>query len=187
MTGLVEKPFFFMRHAQSLDNAEKRIGGRTDVPLTPKGRAQAKAAGKHLARCQIQTLISSPLVRTRTTAALAMPGQGPLIEEDLRERDWGILEGRPVAAMTDRFATPENGEAWETFCMRSRACVNRLLRLYPTPLIVAHSGTFRSLCPALGLDPCGQQVPNASVWSFIPPLKTGAAWKITKIIDPGPV
>lgn len=185
MTELVEKPFFFMRHAQSLDNAEKRIGGRTNVLLTPQGRAQAKAAGKHLARYRTQTLICSPLARARTTAALALPGQLPLIEEDLRERDWGILEGKPVTAMTDRFATPEKGEAWEAFRIRSQACVNRVLRLYPTPLSVAHSGIFRSLCPALGLGPDGQQIPNASVWSIAPPSKIENAWKIAKIIDPG--
>lgn len=62
----------FLRHGESVGNAEDRFQGQADFPLTEKGRAQAKvraerwlAEGVNFDRC-----ISSPLLRSRQTAEI---------------------------------------------------------------------------------------------------------------------
>ena len=68
-----DKPVFtftFLRHGESVGNAESRWQGQSDYPLTTKGRAQARALAE---RWKAETIrfdlaIASPLGRARETA-----------------------------------------------------------------------------------------------------------------------
>ena len=40
---------YFTRHGETVWNVENKICGVTDIPLTDKGRAQARALGRRLA------------------------------------------------------------------------------------------------------------------------------------------
>lgn len=71
----------------------------------------------------------------------------------LAERDWGIWEGAP-RAMLDRDATPEGGESPEAFhdrILQGCAAISGPAAQEAPPLIVAHSGTIRSVMAALDL------------------------------------
>lgn len=92
--------FFLVRHGENEGNAKRLIDGRTlNLPLTKKGRMDSLAAGEVIARKidQIDLLVSSPLIRTRQTAAEIIKSfeTAPAIvfDDRLRERYYGIFEG----------------------------------------------------------------------------------------------
>jgi len=84
-----------IRHGQSQGNAEGRFGGHTDTPLSPRGRKQAKATAKALAKEKFSAIYSSDLPRAIETATpLANLTHVPLQTTDaLRERSVGVMEG----------------------------------------------------------------------------------------------
>jgi 2,3-bisphosphoglycerate-dependent phosphoglycerate mutase len=96
-----------LRHGQSQWNLENRFTGWVDVPLSPKGEAEARAAGEKLRGRRIDKLYTSVLKRAVDTATLAQEtaGIGPLpTERDpaLNERMYGDLQGKNKAeAMRD--------------------------------------------------------------------------------------
>jgi len=57
----------FLRHGESVGNAEDRFQGQADFPLTDKGRAQAKALAERwlVEGVTFDRCISSPLLRAR--------------------------------------------------------------------------------------------------------------------------
>jgi probable phosphoglycerate mutase len=84
-----------VRHGESEANAQGLLLGRTDVPLTAKGRAQA-ASARVLLRDPVRELRSSPLSRARDTAALLELDLTVEIDERWVEVDYGEFECQPL-------------------------------------------------------------------------------------------
>lgn len=86
--------------------------GRTDAPLTEKGRQQAAALSQALEPYPIQACITSPLLRALETAQIALDGRDvPLsIDNRLREIDFGAWEGLKYAEIERRW--PKLIPAW---------------------------------------------------------------------------
>jgi broad specificity phosphatase PhoE len=81
-----------IRHGETEWSRSGQHTGRTDVPLTPAGRAAAAQLGRALASRPILATFSSPASRAIETAELAgLPA--PLIEPNLQEWDYGGYEG----------------------------------------------------------------------------------------------
>jgi probable phosphoglycerate mutase len=81
-----------LRHGETEWSRDRRHTGRTDLPLTPHGEAQAQAVAALVARRRVVHTISSPALRARHTAELA----GLAVDEydpDLWEWDYGGYEG----------------------------------------------------------------------------------------------
>jgi broad specificity phosphatase PhoE len=101
---------YIVRHGNTFEAGEtpRRIGARTDLPLTSAGRAQAEALGEHFAREGIQfaRALTSPLQRTRATAEAILSRQPhPLVLETaefLAEIDHGPDENQPEEAVLAR-------------------------------------------------------------------------------------
>jgi broad specificity phosphatase PhoE len=87
----------FLRHAATAWNAERRLQGRRDLPLSADGRAAVAGwwLPEEVAGWRWTT---SPLVRARETAAL-LGFPEAAAEPLLIEMDWGGWEGRTVAAL----------------------------------------------------------------------------------------
>jgi probable phosphoglycerate mutase len=83
-----------VRHGETAWNAEGRVQGQTDVPLSATGRAQARAVGAALAGERFAALYASDLARVRQTAAPAAAALGLEVRLDarLRERHYGRFE-----------------------------------------------------------------------------------------------
>lgn len=82
-----------IRHGETTWSATGRHTGRTDVPLTNQGEAQARALRDRLAGRHFALVLCSPLSRARRTAELA--GLADVLSEpDLMEWDYGDFEGR---------------------------------------------------------------------------------------------
>jgi broad specificity phosphatase PhoE len=85
-----------LRHAPTGWNADHRLQGRADLPLSDAGRAtfSGKRVPDEYAR---RIWYASPLQRTRETAELL--GLSAVAEPALIEMDWGAYEGRTVAEL----------------------------------------------------------------------------------------
>lgn len=87
-----------LRHGESQWNLENRFTGWVDVPLSPKGEEEARAAGQKLAGITFDRAYTSVLKRAVDTLAIVLGviGQTGLpIEKDkaLNERMYGELQG----------------------------------------------------------------------------------------------
>jgi broad specificity phosphatase PhoE len=80
-----------LRHAETEWSIAGKHTGRTDVPLTDKGRELAAALAPRLAGRTFSLVLASPLSRARVTAELA--GLSPELDDDLMEWDYGEYEG----------------------------------------------------------------------------------------------
>jgi len=83
-------------------NAQGVFAGRTETPLTDKGREQAQAAGEQAKDLRIDYIISSPLSRAHDTAKIIAESTGyPIgnieLSDLLIERGFGSAEGQPWA------------------------------------------------------------------------------------------
>jgi probable phosphoglycerate mutase len=88
------------RHGETEWSASGRHTSTSDIPLTDKGRAAARALRVRLAGQEIALVLASPRTRARTTAELA--GFEPELEPDLAEIDYGDYEGRTTPEIREQ-------------------------------------------------------------------------------------
>jgi broad specificity phosphatase PhoE len=94
MLGMGE--LILIRHGETEWSRSGQHTGRTDVPLTPAGRAAAARLGRALAGRPILATFSSPASRATETAELAgLPA--PRLDPNLQEWDYGGYEGLTTA------------------------------------------------------------------------------------------
>jgi broad specificity phosphatase PhoE len=147
--------FVFLRHGESVGNAEDRFQGQFDFPLTEKGRAQAQAVAK---RWQAEGMhfdraVSSPLLRAAQTAEIVASGLGIPLELDplWKELDNGVLAGLKSDEAAERYPRPDfihpylhiggSGESrWEVYLRAGHAVQALLDRPAGRYLVVAHGG-----------------------------------------------
>ncbi len=84
-----------IRHGQSEGNAERRFGGHTATPLSPRGRKQAHATAEALKDDSLTAIYSSDLARAIETAQplATLTGLPVNATEAFRERSVGVMEG----------------------------------------------------------------------------------------------
>ena len=143
---------WLLRHGETEYNTQRRYLGRTDLPLSSKGREELTAAD-----FSPETVYVSPLQRTAQTAKLLFPDARQTVIPDFREMDFGVFEGRTAAELSD---DPDYCRWIESFCTgpvpkgESRECFSRrtceafsllvsqrLAEGAEQTVIVAHGGT----------------------------------------------
>jgi broad specificity phosphatase PhoE len=157
--------FYFVRHGESEANAAHRFAGRSDSPLTDRGRQQARAVAGELARVHFDRIVSSPLSRCRDTAlVIAHPHQLPVdLEPDLVEIDVGEKTGAPFDEVRglpewrdDGFIAWPRGETLDQVLSRAHRVITRIAAesAGQRVLVVGHGGVTRILMSHfLGLLP----------------------------------
>jgi len=157
--------FYFVRHGESEANAARRFAGRTDSPLTERGRQQAEAVAETLAKVHFDRIVSSPLARCRDTAVvIARRHQLPVdLERDLVEIDVGEKTGTPFDEIVglpewrdDGFVAWPRGETLDQVLSRAHRVITRIAAesAGQRVLVVGHGGVTRILMSHfLGLLP----------------------------------
>jgi broad specificity phosphatase PhoE len=154
---------WIVRHGQSAGNVARDLAHEAghatidiatrdvDVPLSELGERQAHAVGRWFAAMpegeRPEIVISSPYVRALQTAraickagGLAGPPRRPLIDERLREREFGIFDRLTTAGITEKY--PElaeqrallgkfyhrapGGESWADVILRLRGALDTI-------------------------------------------------------------
>jgi len=158
-----------LRHGQTPMSVEKRYAGRSDVPLTETGLAQAAAAAKRLASAGIGVIVASPLQRTVQTAeaVAAVTGLPVMADDGFRETDFGDWDGLTFAEVRERWPSemtawladpavaPPGGESFAEVSERVTAALHRVLagQAGKRILIVSHVTPIKTLVAAALLAP----------------------------------
>ena len=96
----------FLRHGQTQGNVEKRyVGGRTDEPLTDKGKAALRRLDAEFAA---EAIYVSPMKRTLETANICFADSEITVIENLREMLFGVFEAKRY----DELENDERYKAW---------------------------------------------------------------------------
>ncbi len=140
-----------LRHGQSAWNLENRFTGWTDVPLTPRGEADAALTGKVLkGKFDFAYAFTSRLKRANDTLSVVLKAMGAEVPTEfdsaLNERHYGDLQGLNKAETAERYGadqvklwrrdydtSPPNGESMAD-------CERRTLpffKQYILPLVAA--------------------------------------------------
>lgn len=192
-----------IRHGETAWNAEGRVQGQTDVPLSALGEAQALALASALAGERFGALYASDLARVRQTAAPAARALGlaPRLEAALRERHYGKFETLTYTEARERFPHDfarfkakepdydfETGESLARFNARALACVAEIARRHAGEhvLVFTHGGVLEMVRRhALGLGlaaPRDFEIPNAAInWIEV----SGEGWSVQTWAETG--
>ena len=170
---MTEKPVFhitLLRHGESVGNAENRLQGHADFPLSDAGREQARklAARWKAEGVKFDCTIASPLLRALETAQIISEALGiPNFETDplWMERDMGLRAGLTMAEIRAQFpeqefvnpyeSWSENGESeWELY-LRGGQALHKLLQRPPARyLVVSHGAILNKVFYSiLGITP----------------------------------
>ncbi|MWV48018.1 histidine phosphatase family protein [Rathayibacter sp. VKM Ac-2803] len=140
----------FVRHGRTTWNAERRLQGRSDLPLDARGVLQAEAAARVLGGSRPWSgVVSSPLLRARQTAAViarALELPDAAVDDGLVERDYGLAEGVALDEAHRRWPGGDypEAESTEALAARSAAAVRRLLDGDGDVIVVGHGAFLRA-------------------------------------------
>ena len=137
-----------------------------DVPLSTLGEEQAEALGAWFAAMpeseRPSVVLASPFLRARETAAIVArasgyaPDASTIVDERLREKEFGILDRLTKAGIAERFPDqaalraemgkfyhrPPGGESWCDVILRLRSVLDTVSLHHSEPgsrlLVVAH-------------------------------------------------
>jgi probable phosphoglycerate mutase len=154
---------WIVRHGQSAGNVARDAADAAglsvidipmrdvDVPLSPLGEQQARALGHWFAALpesqRPEIVLSSPYVRARQTARAICEAGGvvgdarpPIVDERLREREFGIFDRLTVAGIREKFPDlaehrallgkfyhrAPGGESWADVILRLRGALDTI-------------------------------------------------------------
>jgi broad specificity phosphatase PhoE len=159
----MSREIVLVRHGETEWSRSGQHTGVTDLPLTDEGEAQARAVTPKLAGREFALVLSSPMQRARRTAELAGFGDRVEVDENLRERNYGVYEGRTTKEI--RVERPgwdvwrddcPGGETLEQLAARADGVIERALAADGDVLVFAHSHFLRELGGRwIGLAPDG--------------------------------
>ncbi|MBI1815156.1 MAG: histidine phosphatase family protein [Deltaproteobacteria bacterium] len=170
-----------VRHGESEGNRDRRFTHSTEVPLTERGREQARTVAATIRkRFAPACVVASPFARARETgeiiaAALALPLE---IEPDVCEQHLGALMGQPYDTVRDDPSfdptrrwewRPPGGESLLEVQARVGPVLDRLARSQSggDVVVVAHAGVLMAawayVARSWDAAPVAPAIPNAGI------------------------
>ena len=155
------KEIYLCRHGRTQWNDERKIQGRTDIPLNETGIFQAQALSQFLYSCspKADLIVCSPMMRARQTAEPIAKALGLeiVIDEDITEVDTGEYTGQSMvelnkdptwlAHIADPFVTGYGPYGESSESVRNR--VMRAIDKYNHAIFVTHASPIRHAILAL--------------------------------------
>ena len=164
---------WLVRHGQSQGNVARDAAHEAglavieldlrdvDVPLSELGHQQAEATGRWFAALpeeqKPEVILASPYIRAKQTAeaickagGLAGGAQATILDERLREREFGVFDGLTTLGIRERYPDeaahrakmgkfyhrPPGGESWADVILRLRSMLNTINLLYADRRVV---------------------------------------------------
>jgi 2,3-bisphosphoglycerate-dependent phosphoglycerate mutase len=156
-----------VRHGESQWNLENRFTGWTDIPLTDKGREEARRAGEKIRHIRFNQAYTSVLQRAIETLdimlkVIGQEGIPVAYDRALNERHYGDLQGLNKAETAEKFGkeqvhlwrrsydvAPPGGESLKDTAARTlpyfEAHILSDLRAGKNVLVSAHGNSLRSI------------------------------------------
>lgn len=156
---------FAVRHGETAWSLSGRHTGKTDVPLTDRGRELASRLRPVLGGKAFDLTLTSPLLRARETCSLCGLGDVAEADADLVEWDYGRYEGLTTAEIHTlapgwlifRDGCP-GGESAGDVGIRADRVIARARAVRGDSVVFAHGHLLRVLVARwLGLDPSAGQ------------------------------
>lgn len=85
---------WLIRHGETAWSLSGAHTSRTDIPLTERGKERARKIHDYLQGKTFAMVLTSPMERARETCRIAGYGDVAQIDDDLREWNYGVYEGR---------------------------------------------------------------------------------------------
>ncbi|GGP12947.1 histidine phosphatase family protein [Oceanobacillus neutriphilus] len=165
-----------IRHGETNWNKEKRIQGKTDIPLNETGKLQAGVCCTAAKQFEPTVLITSPLARAKVTAEIINQDlQLPLHEmKAFVERTYGDAEGMTIEDRNRYFPDRDhipNVESFDHLKARGMKGLEEVCENYPDErvLIVSHGALINSLLSVISKGELGTGITflqNTSVTKF---------------------
>src|SRR5262249_16679156 len=143
-----------IRHAESEGNRDQVFTATPFVGLTDRGRRQAHAAGEWIRdRHAPRLVVTSPFTRARQASEIiaGVLALGTVVDDDLRERDYGALAGQAYASPRPGYDRerywlwrPDRGETLEEVLVRVGAVLDRVAAGTPDDdvVVVSHGAVM---------------------------------------------
>lgn len=150
-TGSQARRLYLVRHGATEWSRSGRHTSRTDLALLPDGEAEASGLRERLGGADFALVLTSPRTRARSTAVLAGYPDA-VVDEDLREWDYGAYEGLTRAQIADldpgwevwTGPTPD-GESPGEVEERLDRVIDRVLRADGDVAVFSHGHLSRAL------------------------------------------
>jgi glucosyl-3-phosphoglycerate phosphatase len=168
-----------VRHGESTWNAEQRLQGQLDPPLSDAGREQARQLRPLVEALAVPAdrVVVSDLSRAQETAGLLglRAGGGDPRWREIDVGEWGGKTAAEVDAESDELPnwrggrrTAPGGETWDAFTDRIGGALQELLEAGGDWIVVCHGGCIRVATARLtGAHPLALgSPPNASLTTF---------------------
>jgi len=151
---------FLIRHAPTPETGSKLTGRLPGVSLGPKGEAVAQKAADRLSGVRFKAIYTSPIERTRETAAIVAAPHGlkPIVNKGVIEADFGSWQGRSLASLRklklwqDVVTVPSQtrfpgGESFPEMQTRAVEACNQIAEVCgkSNVAIVSHSDVIKSI------------------------------------------
>jgi broad specificity phosphatase PhoE len=157
----VERQLWLARHGETEWSRSGQHTSRTDLPLTEIGRAQATELGARLGARPFAMVLTSPLARASDTARIAGFGDRLVVDDDLREWDYGEFEGRRTDEIRVEFpgwsiwqGPWRGGETIDQVAERADRVITRVRAIDGDVLAFSHGHLLRVLAARwLGREP----------------------------------
>lgn len=146
---------WLIRHGETEWSLSGQHTSRTDISLTEHGRKRAEELRDYLKGTKFDAVFVSPMQRARETCDIAGFGAQAVVDDNLKEWDYGIYEGKTTAQI--RAEVPNwsvwkdpiiDGETAEHVGERADAVIGRSLKAAPAGgkvALFAHAHILRIL------------------------------------------
>lgn len=146
---------FIVRHGETEWNRIGLVQGVADNPLNEEGIRQAKMMSEVFKGMYFETLITSPLNRTKETASyLCADAHVKQIREDKRliEKDFGVCEGKTIEERYQKYPDghAQGEESFQIVRRRMKEAIREYVQTYhENILIVTHGCAIAALLKEL--------------------------------------
>ena len=156
-----------IRHGRTDANDEQIYIGKTDLPLSERGKAELEFMRENYTYPRPERVYSSPLERAVQSAEILFPDVDMSVVDDLREMDFGIFEGIKLddAVKLDTYKKwlkggldnpPPNGESLRAMLLRCYASMNAIIldmmrQDMHNAAIMTHGGIISNILSCMGL------------------------------------